>query len=151
MYKDKEKQREANRRAQAKFKAKGITEGITAQNCNAIPGPKVIPKSEQRTGINSMIKPSPDFKPKRGKDIKCFEDLPPDVQQAIDDISLVDGKIDKILKANRTAIAISYQHTFGAGAYYPHGAVCTGIVTGKPGDAGYNGICTEAWRAERGR
>ena len=24
-------------------------------------------------------------------------------------------------------------------------------VTGKPGDADYNGVCTEAWRAERGR
>ena len=25
------------------------------------------------------------------------------------------------------------------------------VVTGKPGDADYNGVCTETWRAERGR
>ena len=24
-------------------------------------------------------------------------------------------------------------------------------VTGKPGDVDYNGVCTEVWRAERGR
>ncbi len=32
-----------------------------------------------------------------------------------------------------------------------HTKACTGVVTGKPGDEGYNGVCTEAWRAERGR
>lgn len=49
---------------------------------------------------------------KRGKDIKCFEDLPPDVQQTIDSLSVVDGKIDQTIKVNRTAIAIHYQHLF---------------------------------------
>ena len=49
---------------------------------------------------------------KRGKDIKCFEDLPPDVQQTIDSMSVVDGVIDQTIKANRTAIAINYQHLF---------------------------------------
>lgn len=83
---------------------------------------------------------------KRGKDIKCFEDLPPDVLQTIGRISDTNEE-----KQKRTGIAVKYQQTFGAGAYYPHGAVCTGVVTGKPGDADYNGICTEAWRAERGR
>lgn len=29
-------------------------------------------------------------RPKRGKDIKCFADLPPDVQQTIDKLSAVD-------------------------------------------------------------
>ncbi|KKM80202.1 hypothetical protein LCGC14_1342160 [marine sediment metagenome] len=48
----------------------------------------------------------------RGKDIKCFADLPPDVQRTIDRLSLVDGKIDQTIKANRTAIAVSYQHLF---------------------------------------
>jgi len=50
--------------------------------------------------------------PKRGKDIKVFEDLPLDVQQTIDRMSTVDGKIDQAIKANRTAIAIHYQHIF---------------------------------------
>jgi hypothetical protein len=49
---------------------------------------------------------------KRGKDIKTFEDLPPDVQQTIDTMSVVEGKIDQTIKANRTAIAIHYQHIF---------------------------------------
>ena len=51
-------------------------------------------------------------KPKRGKDIKVFEDLPPDVQQTIDVMSIVEGKMDQTIKANRTAIAVHYQHTF---------------------------------------
>ena len=45
---------------------------------------------------------------KRGKDLKCFEDL----QETIDKMSLVDGKIDQTIKANRTAIAVHYQHLF---------------------------------------
>ena len=49
---------------------------------------------------------------KRGKDIKSFTDLPLDVQQTIDKLSTVDGKIDKTVKANRTAIAVNYQHLF---------------------------------------
>ena len=56
----------------------------------------------RETGLNS----------KRGKDIKTFGDLPPDVQQTIDNLSVVEGKIDQTIKANRTAIAIHYQHTF---------------------------------------
>ena len=51
-------------------------------------------------------------KSKRGKDIECFADLPPDVQQTIDSLSMVDGKICQRVKANRTAIAINYQHLF---------------------------------------
>ena len=68
--------------------------------------------TEQRTGIDSMIKSKPDLRVKRGKDIKCFEDLPPDVQQTIDVMSVVEGKIDQTIKANRTAIAVHYQHVF---------------------------------------
>ena len=49
---------------------------------------------------------------RRGKDIKCFADLPPDVQMTIDSLSMVDGKICQTVKANRTAIAINYQHLF---------------------------------------
>ena len=44
-------------------------------------------------------------KPKRGKDIKCFEDLPVDVQQTIDRISESPEE-----KRRRTGIAIHYQH-----------------------------------------
>ena len=47
---------------------------------------------------------------KRGKDIKCFEDLPTDVQVSIDVMSMVDGKPDKEEHAKRTAAAIRYQH-----------------------------------------
>lgn len=50
--------------------------------------------------------------PKRGKDIKCFEDLPADVQVSIDVMSIVDGKPDKDEHAKRTAAAIKYQHLF---------------------------------------
>jgi hypothetical protein len=133
MYKNKDKQREANRRAQARFKAKGITQGITEQgNTNQLLANQVIPNM------------------RRGKDIKCFADLPPDVQQSIDMMSVVDGKIDQTIKANRTAIAVNYQHIFPE-RYEPQDAVCSGIVIGKPGDADYTGVCTPEWRAERGR
>ena len=125
-YKNKDRQKEANRQAQARFKAKGITEGITNQGItNQLKANQVIPNM------------------RRGKDIKCFEDLPPDVQRSIDMMSEVDGKIDKTIKANRTAIAISYQHSF-PGRYYP---VSTyhypqDATTSKPGDHDYNGVCT---------
>ncbi len=46
------------------------------------------------------------------KEVKCFEDLPPDVQQTINRMSMVDGKIDQTIKANRTGIAVHYQHLF---------------------------------------
>lgn len=49
---------------------------------------------------------------KRGKDIKCFEDLPADVQETIHMLSTINGKIDQTIKTNRTAIAIHYQHLF---------------------------------------
>ncbi len=112
MYKDKDKQREANRRAQAKFKAKGIgiTEGITE---------KVLPEHNFNIGTDSPVIPcKPEAKPKttrlpthkRGKDIKCFEDLPADVQETIDRMSMFNGKIDRAIKIKRTAAAIRYQH-----------------------------------------
>ena len=107
-YKDPDKQREANRKAQAKFKAKGITkQGITD---------RVLPDGNMDIETLAMVdagcgdKLTHGFK--RGKDIKCFADLPPDVQQTIDSLSMVDGKICQRVKANRTAIAINYQHLF---------------------------------------
>jgi len=45
--------------------------------------------------------------PKRGFGIKCFEDLPLDVQQTIRTVSSTNEEFQR-----RTAIAIAYQHTF---------------------------------------
>lgn len=44
---------------------------------------------------------------KRGKDIKTFEDLPPDVQQTIRRVSESNEEFRR-----RTGIAIRYQHLF---------------------------------------
>ena len=89
---------------------------------------------------------------KRGKDIKCFADLPPDVQETIHRLSTIDGKIDQASKAKRTAAAIKYQHLF-PDRYNPQhfDTVVVPAVTGKPGDADYNGVCTKEWRQARGR
>ena len=46
-------------------------------------------------------------KPKRGKDIKTFNDLPPDVQATINRISQSNEE-----KQKRTKAAIKYQHLF---------------------------------------
>ena len=159
MYKDKDKQREANRQAQARFKAKGITnQGITDKGItdDSLKQPSPLEVVEDFTTGGVVFD-----KPKRGKDIKAFADLPPDVQETIDSLSIVDGKIDKRVKANRTAIAINYQHLF-PDRYEPQGlgtmaqakrAGCRygPVVTGKPGEADYNGVCIPEWRAERGR
>lgn len=130
MYKDKDRQREANRRAQAKFKAKGITKGITKEGITD----KGI--TLQDIAANN----------KRGKDIKCFADLPPDVQATIISMSTRDGKLDKAVKARRTVAAIKYQHLF-PDSYEPQGItpfVEMPGVTGKPGDADYDGVCLDA-------
>jgi len=119
MYKDKDKQRGANRIAQAKFKAKGITE----------------------MGIIGRVLPA-----RRGKDIKCFEDLPPDVQQSI-------RREPEDQWPRRTAAAIYYQHQF-PDRYYPNSGVSFGclmaaanpktIIRGsKPGDPDYDGVCLD--------
>ena len=90
-YKDPDKQREANRRAKARQRAKGMTsQGVTDTSSGA----HVIPK--------------------RGKDIKCFEDLPPDVQATIERVSRINNDEEEYTaeKAKRTSAAINYQHTF---------------------------------------
>ena len=170
MYKDKDRQREANRRAAKEHRErhnkaiesmtnKGMT--VVNEQPNVILS-KVIPKRSKDIADKSVefvtakgvVAGIPAInKPKRGKDIKCFEDLPPDVQQTIDRMSMVGDKIDQTIKAKRTAIAIDYQHQF------PDRYNCSGccistserVVIGKPGDTDYNGICTSEWRAERGR
>ena len=121
MYKDKDKQREANAERQRRYKAKQkalLNKGVT-QDINEIPKgvtkPRLIPGSPSlpSLGLQEHCRKvyAVNF-PKRGKDIKCFADLPPDVQQTIDEMSMVDGKIDQTVKVNRTAIAVNYQHLF---------------------------------------
>ena len=139
MYKDKDRQREANRKAQAKFKAKGITK-------------RVLPKSDKEVFGETMLKmTSHEQQLKRGKDIKCFADLPPDVQKSIDRMSInKDGTINQTVKANRTAIAINYQHLF-PNSYESAGdldftrllaqASPGHVRVSKPGDADYIPQC----------
>ncbi len=117
MYKDKDRQREANRDRQRRYKAKhkGVTsEGVTTKSVTGIDKALLIVRDELKQEdelIDRVVKSDVLNIPKRGKDIKVFEDLPPDVQRSIDMMSMVDGQIDEANKANRTAIAISYQHS----------------------------------------
>ena len=137
MYKDKDKQREANRQASQRRrdadKVKGMTaqgmtnEGMTYDNGGiTVPdklGP-VIPRRGQgitQPLLHKAVAPKKyalHVVPKRGKDIKCFGDLPTDVRETIIMMSQRCGKIDPIEKAKRTTIAINYQHLF-PGMYEP--------------------------------
>lgn len=100
MYKDKDKQREANklrmRQVRSQGNTKGNTDRVTQQG------------NTDKEWLSQELKKDK-YKPKRGLDIKCFADLPADVQQTIDKMSVVDGKIDKDEKAKRTEAAIKYQ------------------------------------------
>jgi hypothetical protein len=97
MYKDKEKQKEMAKERARRYRAlrKGVTKGVTIEGVTGIP--------EQ--GVT--VTPTVTTKPKFGKDIKCFADLPPDVQHDI--IACARDEDDK---AQRTAIVINYQHLF---------------------------------------
>lgn len=108
MYKDKDKQREANKRSKERWQAKQAD--IAVREALGIP-PEGIPQQGIPPIENKGI-------PKRGKDIKSFVDM----------MSLVDGKIDQTIKANRTAIAIDYQHKH-PDRYHSTGAVFTGKMT----------------------
>jgi hypothetical protein len=161
MYKDKDKQREANRERQRRYKEKQkalLNEGVTD---------KALPTGYDRTAAGNLTeegirqyrkigyKSSNELSvntPRRGKDIKCFEDLPPDVQETINQMCRIDdNKIDATAKANRTAIAINYQHLY-PDRYHSTGVICSGpVVTGKPGSEGFRGHCIEARRRARGR
>ena len=152
-YKDKEKQREAVKAATRRYRANKGDSALSAskqvsQNARGLPVLDEV--SDTRPVIPSFPKTTRFPTHKRGKDIKCFADLPVDVQQTIDKMSMVDGRLDGVEKDKRVAAAIKYQHLF-PDRYHSTGVVCTGVVTGKPGDADYNGICTKEWRAERGR
>ena len=138
-YKDKDKQREAQRDwVRQKRATKGSTEQGSTEGSIPI---KVMAEVDAACGdkLGHGLK--------RGLAIKCFADLPMDVKQTI--IKMSDG--DKDEKAKRTVAAIRYQHLF-PDRYDNRGMPAELIaVTGKPGDADYNGICTPEWRAERGR
>ena len=142
MYKDKAKQREKDRERQRRYRANRGLKAYQKDVTNS--GRDKQGVTEQRVGIDSMIKPKPeltaqgnirvskpgdsDYEPQCKttrafvdnrakrlsplKQVKVFEDLPPDIQQTIDIMSVVDGKIDQTIKANRTAIAVHYQHLF---------------------------------------
>ena len=137
MYKDKDRQREANRMAKMRQRAK---EGMTyTETMEAEVIPKTnIPVIPERTAQGNIRVSKPgddDYVPqcettrafiedrpktetaKRGKDIKVFADLPPDVQRTIDKMSTTDGRLDKADKAKRTARAIHYQGLFPDGWY----------------------------------
>ncbi len=117
MYKDKDKQREGNAERQRRYKAKQkalLNQGVTD---------KALPDKLANAMLSGDVLLADKYadeilgesigEPKRGKDIKCFEDLPPDVQETINQMCRIDdNKIDATAKANRTAIAIHYQHLF---------------------------------------
>jgi len=116
MYKDKDKQREANRERQRRYKDKHkpIPEVTPLGNVRVSkPGDAdYVPQSETTRAFVEG-RPKRPSTAKRGKDIKCFEDLPPDVRRIIEKMSTIeDGKMDLSIKANRTAIAIRHQHLF---------------------------------------
>ncbi len=141
MYKDKDKQREKDKERQRRHRAKSVTKGVADIRCDkqsVTQYPRVSDQDFTRlmdkagTGHVRVSKPGDaDYVPqcettkafvedrpkvklesKRGRDIKTFDELPPDVQQTINTMSVVEGVIDQTIKANRTAIAIHYQHTF---------------------------------------
>ena len=135
-YKDKDEQRKAQREWVRQRRA---IRGSTKQ------GSTFVSESGSESGFDDETSVSP----KRGKDIKVFADLPADVQETINRMSLVDGRIDQTIKVKRTTAAIRYQHLF-PDRYEPTDAVCTGVVTDKPGGADYNGVCTSEWIKEKG-
>ena len=132
-YKDPDKQREANKEASQRMRdKKGMTDDCAKAGI-VIPNviPKIIPERTAQGNIRVSKPGDDDYVPqcettrafiegrdkrpetgKRGKDIKVFADLPPDVQEVIHKLSTIAGKIDQRVKANRTAIAINYQHLF---------------------------------------
>ena len=156
--KDKQRESGRERVRRYRDKQKGVTsEGVTCKALPIDKTPYaeligdkicVIPERTAQGNIRVSKPGDPDYVPqcettrafiegrpkrpetgKRGKDIKCFADLPLDVQQTIDSMSTIDGKIDQTVKANRTAIAISYQHLF-PDRYYSQGLSRTSSTKG---------------------
>ena len=120
MYKDQDKQREANRQAQARFKAKA--KGITSQGITDEVLPDGTMSIETLVMMDVGCGNKLDHGLKRGLAIKCFEDLPPDVQQTIIRLSRNNDDVGALTQEHnrRTAIAIHYQHLF-PNRYYSTG------------------------------
>jgi len=108
MYKDKDKQREANRKAKQRQRAKCGIDDIPPSKREQ----DLITKGMTKQGMTVTSSPS-NVIPKRGKDIKCFADLPPDVQETINAMSMdCDPVVEAQNKAMRTVIALGYQHLY---------------------------------------
>ena len=67
--------------------------------------------TELKEQVNKVYQEFREAKPKSGKDIKTFADLPEYVQQILDAMSTFNGKINKATKTRRTSLAIHYQQT----------------------------------------
>ncbi len=127
-YLDKDKQREASKQAMRDLRAKNKVSALPSskEGLENAPGLTKMAKVEAE-GVNLPVNPAdvnPDVIPKRGKDIKCFADLPPDVQDNINWRSESNEE-----KQKRTAAAIEYQHLF-PNRYHS---------TGNPGYVGVGG------------
>ena len=120
MYKDKDKRRDKERDRQRRYRAsKGVTgvtepKGVTneAQTSPMLDAFKDenIRRQEYEDKLDllkTLAMKDTGGKPKRGKDIKAFADLPPDVQATINRVSQSNEE-----KQKRTAAAIKYQHLF---------------------------------------
>jgi len=132
-YKDKDRQREAVKQAMRRKRATSVIPCDTRLKVIPSDTPIVIPceveiKPERTAKRNIRVsKPGDDDHvpmcettsafiegrdkrqetAKRGLDIKCFEDLPPDVQESIRTVSESNEEFKR-----RTGIAIRYQHLF---------------------------------------
>lgn len=115
MFKDPDKQREANRQAarRARIKRRTTTD-LTPLVVQGMTNEGMTPQgmTHYDAAYNYSHNPVSLVKPKRGLAIKCFVALPVDVQETIGKMVVVNGKIDQVMWAKRTAIAVNYQHLF---------------------------------------
>ena len=134
MYKAKDKQREAVKEATRRYRAKNGDSALSGSK-DALKNARGLLVVDELSDTQPVI-PSCDTFPKttrlpthkRGKDIKCFGDLPMDVQETMV-IPKRAKTLHQVLRQERTAQG--------------------NIRVSKPGDADYNGICTEEWIKER--
>ncbi|MCK5016944.1 MAG: hypothetical protein KAS32_07710 [Candidatus Peribacteraceae bacterium] len=126
MYKDKDKQREADKLRQRRYRrglgrrsmrqSQGVTtKGVTNTGCDkqGVTDKAYHEAQNIKHALNEALNPPVAITAKRGKDIKCFEDLPPDVQQTIRRVSVSNEEFQK-----RTQIAIKYQHLISSTGSY---------------------------------
>ena len=139
MYKDKDKANQAAKERMRRYRSKGVTtEGVT----NQLKANTVTPNM------------------RRGKDIQCFADLPPDVQVTVIRLTTnQDGSVDEQARTNRTAIAINYQHVF-PDKYECHSIGIAPadmlpnpvpVKVSLPGDADYKPLCATTREGQASR